>query len=114
MTVSIRLTNFSDDSTKDNLFLARSLDRGSKLRIIPGVDFSLTANKRGIWMQGDDLLWEFAVWTWQREYWNMQSNLVVLLRGLPESADVVRIVGRPKRFPRAAWARMLFLNSAVP
>lgn len=32
-------------------------------------------------------------------------------KSLPESADVVRIVGRLKRFPSAEWARMLFRNS---
>ena len=40
-------------------------------------------------------------------------KLVETMVGIPVSADVVKMVGRSKRFPIAAWARIDWRNSTV-
>lgn len=40
-----QLTNFSRDTSKDDLFLAGGFDCSSEVCIVPGVDFTLTVDE---------------------------------------------------------------------
>lgn len=56
-----RFTDISNNSTNDNLSLVSSPDCGAELRVIPGIDFPLSADERSIWVHICDLFGDWPV-----------------------------------------------------
>jgi hypothetical protein len=103
--------DFGYDAAEDYLVLARCFDGGAEIGVVPGVDFALAVDEGCVGVQVDDFFGEGAVWTcrfFSGRYWLGEGIVLV-----PVSADVVKMVGRSKRFPIAAWAMMLWRNSTV-
>lgn len=55
------LTNFSDDTTNDQLLLAKGLDSLAEVRVIPGVDLTLATDEGSVGVHLGDLLEQEAV-----------------------------------------------------
>lgn len=51
------LTNFGDDTGEDDMLLARRLYGGTKISVVPGVNFALSVDEGGVWVEGNDFFW---------------------------------------------------------
>ena len=56
-----QLTDVGRDAGHDDLLLARRLDRGAEVGVVPRVDFALASDVRCVWVHFGDLFWEGAV-----------------------------------------------------
>jgi hypothetical protein len=59
----IKLTNFSNDTTNDQLLLASGLDSSTEIGVVPGVDLTLATDEGGVGVHVGDLLEKQAVGT---------------------------------------------------
>jgi hypothetical protein len=57
----IKLTNFSNDTTNDQLLLASGLDSSTEIGVVPGVDLTLAADEGSVGVHLGDLLEQEAV-----------------------------------------------------